>query len=145
MEIYFNDYVISDDKKLLDISTIKEFLAKSYWANKRAEERIERSIENSLCYGVYHGNRQIGFARVVTDHATMYWLCDVFVDEEYRGHGIGKKLVESLTASEELKNLMGLLGTRDAHELYKQYGFEEDKDRFMRRARDYIRKNESLS
>jgi GNAT superfamily N-acetyltransferase len=69
----------------------------------------------------------------------MYWLCDVFIDEEYRGKGIGKQLVECLTTSVELKNLLGVLGTKDAHELYEQFGFASDKERMMRRMPDYIR------
>jgi GNAT superfamily N-acetyltransferase len=140
MEINFDDYLISDNKELLDIKTIKGFLARSYWANNRSEERTDISIQNSDCYGVYHGNKQIGYARVVTDHATMFYLCDVFIDEEYRGKGIGKKLIESLITSEELKDLMGLLGTQDAHEFYNQYDFESVPDRFLRRRPDYIRK-----
>jgi GNAT superfamily N-acetyltransferase len=140
MDIKFDGYHISDNKELLDIITIKEFLARSYWASQRTEESTERSIQNSICYGVYHESRQIGYARVITDLATVYYLCDVFVDEEYRGKGIGKKLVESLITSYELKDLMGLLGTRDAHELYKQYDFESDSERFMRRRPDYVRK-----
>ena len=73
----------------------------------------------------------------------MYYLCDVFIDEDYRGMGIGKKLVESLTTSDEYKDLMGLLGTKDAHELYKQYDFEQETERFMRRVPDYIRNMKS--
>jgi GNAT superfamily N-acetyltransferase len=140
MEIKFDEYFISDNKELLDIKTIKSFLARSYWANKTSEERIDKSIQNSDCYGVYHVNKQIGFARVVTDHATMFYLCDVFIDEEYRGKGIGKKLIESLITSVELKDLKGLLGTHDAHELYKQFDFESDSERYMKRLPDYIRK-----
>jgi GNAT superfamily N-acetyltransferase len=140
MDIKFGDYLISDNKELLDIKTIKGFLVRSYWASQRSEESTERSIQNSICYGVYHERRQIGYARVITDLATMYYLCDVYIDEEYRGKGLGKKLVESLITSSELKDLMGLLGTRDAHELYKQYDFESDSERFMRRRPDYIRK-----
>ncbi|QGQ95463.1 N-acetyltransferase [Paenibacillus psychroresistens] len=139
MEIKFEDYLISDNKELLDINTIKQFLARSYWANNRSEERTEKSIRNSDCYGVYHNSKQIGYARVVTDHATVFYLCDVFIDEEYRGKGIGKKLIEALTSSDELKDLLGLLGTKDAHELYKQYDFEMEPERFMRRLPNYIR------
>ncbi|MEW9697588.1 GNAT family N-acetyltransferase [Paenibacillus sp. SI8] len=139
MEVKFNDYVISDNKELLDLKTIKEFLARSYWANTRSEERIERSIENSVCYGIYHNRIQVGYARVVTDHATVYYLCDVFIDEAHRGKGIGKKLIESLVTSEELKDLTGVLGTLDAHELYKQYDFESEPERFMKRRPDYVR------
>jgi GNAT superfamily N-acetyltransferase len=140
MEIKYNDYLISDNKELLNIKTIKGFLARSYWANKRSEERTERSIQNSDCYGVYHESKQIGYARVVTDHATMFYLCDVFIDEDYRGKGIGKKLIECLITSDKYKDLMGLLGTQDAHELYMQYDFEADPERLMRRRPDYIRK-----
>jgi hypothetical protein len=135
MEIKYNDYLISDNKERLDINIIKGFLARSYWANKRSEERTERSIQNSDCYGVYHESKQIGYARVVTDHATMFYLCDVFIDEDYRG----KKLIECLITSDKLKDLIGLLGTQDAHELYKQYDFEADPERFMSRRPDYIR------
>lgn len=134
-----NEYLISEDKELLDLAVIKGFLARSYWANKRLESVIEQSIHHSLCYGIYKENRQVGFARVVTDNATMYWLCDVYIDESFRGLGLGKKLIEHITASDRLKNLMGLLGTKDAHELYEQYDFVRDSERFMRRAPDILR------
>jgi len=139
MNAEINGYLISDDESLLNLETIKQFLARSYWANRRTNERIEKSIQNSLCYGVYQDGKQIGFARVVTDHATMYWLCDVYIDENYRGQGLGKKLVENITKSEKLKDLMGILGTKDAHQLYEQCGFEADKERMMRRMPDYVR------
>ncbi len=139
MEITWNQFVISDNKELLDVDVIKGFLSRSYWANKRPEERTLRSIENSVCYGVYEGRKQVGYARVVTDHATMYYLCDVFIDEDYRGMGIGKKLVESVITSDDYKDLVGLLGTKDAHELYRQYDFEPDTERYMRRMPDYVR------
>ncbi|MZP30012.1 GNAT family N-acetyltransferase [Heliobacterium undosum] len=131
MELKFEDYLISTDKTLLHHETIYQFLASSYWANKRSIEAINKSIETSLCFGVYHGNRQIGFARIVSDFATMYWLADVMIDEEYRGLGIGKKLIETILASEELKGLNGILGTLDAHRLYEQFGFVKNADRFM--------------
>ena len=98
-------------------------------------------MENSVCVGVYHGNKQIGFARIVTDHVTTYWLCDVFVDEEYRGKGIGKKLIQSITTADEYKNLFGTLATRDAHGLYEGYEFVKDNGRFMSRMPDYFRNN----
>ncbi|WNR44148.1 GNAT family N-acetyltransferase [Paenibacillus roseipurpureus] len=139
MEIAWQQFIISDQKERLDLETIKGFLARSYWANKRPEERTLRSIDNSICYGVYDGLQQVGYARIVTDHATMYYLCDVFIDEAYRGMGIGKKLIETITTSLEFKDLMGILGTKDAHELYTQYDFEPDTERFMRRRPDYLR------
>ncbi|WP_019635457.1 GNAT family N-acetyltransferase [Paenibacillus fonticola] len=134
MEIYYNEFLISDHKERLDRHVIKGYLARSYWANRRPVDRIEKSIDNSVCFGIYKGPAQVGFARVVTDDATMYWLCDVFIDEDYRGQGLGKRLVEVITESERFRNLMGLLGTRDAHELYEQFHFMRDHDRFMRRA-----------
>ncbi|WP_438349991.1 GNAT family N-acetyltransferase [Paenibacillus sp. FA6] len=131
MEVRFEEYLISTDKTLLNHETIYMFLAASYWANKRPVEIMNRSIETSLCYGVYHGSRQIGFARVITDWATTYWLCDVVIDDEYRGRGIGKKLVKVIIQSEDLKDLSGFLGTADAHGLYEQYGFVKNTERFM--------------
>ena len=133
MEILYDEYVISDQKSRIQLDTVCNFLANSYWANHRPVETIQKSIEHSVCFGVYHHEKQIGFARVVTDYATVYWLADVFIDDEYRGKEIGKKLIETITQSEELKNLTGILGTRDSHGLYEQYGFERDETRFMRR------------
>ena len=96
-------------------------------------QNILKSIENSDCYGVYHHESQIGFARVVSDEATVYYLCDVFVLKDYNGQGIGKKLVEVIVNSEKYKSLKGFLGTLDAHGLYEQYGFVRDSERLMRR------------
>lgn len=127
------EYQISDDKTLLSIERIQDFLAKSYWANQRTRETIEMTIKNSLCFGIYHNGLQIGFARAVTDKATMYWLADVYIDEAYRGRGLGKRLIQCIVESETLKDLVGVLGTRDAHELYEKYGFVRDPERFMRR------------
>jgi GNAT superfamily N-acetyltransferase len=128
-----DEYNISTDKSLLQKETIQSFLSRSYWANTRSREMLERSIENSLCFGMYEGKRQVGFARVVTDYATMYWLCDVFIDEEYRGKGLGKKLVSYVTEFEPIRNLTATLATKDAHILYEQYGYTKEPDRFMRR------------
>jgi len=125
MEITYGKYLVSDEKSMLSLDTIYDFLVnKSYWAKYRTREQIEKSINNSLCFGVYDAGRQIGFARAVTDYSVMYWLCDVFVDEEYRGQGIGKLLVESVVNHPELKDLNGVLATRDAQGLYEKYGFK---------------------
>lgn len=139
MKIDLSELIISDDKSLLNIDAIYKFLKLSYWANKRPKEKIQKSIENSLCYGVYYGGKQIGFARIVTDYATMYYLCDVFIDEEYRGSGIGKKLIEEIISSETLKNLFGYLGTKDAHTLYEQYNFNIEQEKVMTRIPDFLR------
>ena len=126
------DFIISTDKSLLDIKLIHNFLStKSYWAQGRSYEIVKRSIEQSLCFGVYIDIKQkqqlhleqVGFARVVTDYSTFAWLCDVFIIESHRGQGIGKWLLEYITSN--YPDLQGLqrfvLVTRDAHNLYKQF------------------------
>ena len=139
MNVKLSDLIISDDKSLLNIDTIYDFMERSYWANRRPKDKIKKSIENSLCYGVYDGGKQVGFARIVTDWATMYYLCDVFIDDEYRGQGIGKKLIEEIISSEDLKSLFGYLGTKDAHKLYEQYDFIREQEKVMTRIPDFLR------
>ncbi len=118
-------YYISTDKTKLNIPLIHEFLDKrSYWANGRSIATIKKSIENSLCFGVYINDEQIGFARVVTDYAVFAWLMDVFILEEYRKQGLGKLLMKTIMEYEDLKGVHRWgLGTKDAHELYKKFGF----------------------
>ncbi len=123
MERQINDCIISDDKSLLQIERICALLAKSYWAGERKRETIEHSIENSLCFGVYRAGEQIGFARCVTDFATVYWLADVIIDERFRGQGFGKALVSAIDSDERLSGINGMLATRDAHALYARHGF----------------------
>lgn len=118
-------YTISTDKQKLDIAYIHQFLSHSYWAENIPVEIVKRSIEGSLCFGVYEGTKQIGFARVVTDKATFAYLADVFIDEGYRGRGLSKWLVGVIVAYPELQGLRHfLLATRDAHGLYAQLGFK---------------------
>jgi len=132
MEWEFGEYRISNDKSLLPIERVKELLWNSYWANERSAEAIEKSIHNSDCYGVYKDKELVGFARVVTDHATVYWLCDVIVDEKHRGQGIGKNLVKRIVESGDYKDIRGILATKDAHGLYEQFGFGKAAEgRFM--------------
>jgi len=133
MEVSYKDYVISDDKSKINVQTVIDFLAGSYWANRRTPEKIKKSIQNSICYGVYHETKMIGFARLITDGATMYYLCDVFVLEAYRGQGISKKLMDVITNDPEFEWMSGILGTKDAHGLYEQYEFIRDSERFMKR------------
>lgn len=129
-----NDYEINDDKSMISLDRVYELLSKTYWAGARSKDKIERSINNSICYGVYYKGEQVGFARVVTDFATMYWLCDVVIDEDHRGEGIGKRLAETIINSNQLKGLLGILCTKDAHGLYEKYGFKKEAEAFMRRA-----------
>lgn len=129
-------YIISKDKNLLDLDVVEALLSRSYWAAGRSRERIKTSIENSMCFGVYDGERQIAFARVITDYAVFAYLCDVIVDEAYRGKGIGKSLMEYITDCEDLKEVRSwTLKTKDAHGLYRQYGFEkpDHPDLYMQR------------
>jgi GNAT superfamily N-acetyltransferase len=132
-EINYNNYLISNNKNLLSLERIHEFLSRSYWAGQRSKETIAQSIKNSECFGIYLENDQVGFARIVTDYSVMYWLCDVFIDENHRKMGLGKKLMETIVNQEELKNLTGILGTLDAHALYEKFGFVKDAKRFMGR------------
>lgn len=119
------EYRISTDPLLLDIPSIHAYLSSSaYWAMGRPMEVVQRSIQNSLNFGLYRDARQIGFARVVTDFATFAWLADVFVLPEFRGEGLGKWLIETVVNYPRLAGLRRwILATRDAHGLYGQYGF----------------------
>jgi GNAT superfamily N-acetyltransferase len=129
------DLVISTDSRRLDVAMVHNFLAnRSYWATGRPLEVVRPSLENSLCFGLYEKDRQIGFARVVTDRATVAWLCDVFVLEPYRGRGLSKWLIGHVMGYPALQGLRRvLLGTRDAHGLYERHGFTPlaDASRFM--------------
>lgn len=119
------EYVISTDPSLLDVGVVHGFLSSSYWAEGIPAEVVRRSIEHSLCFGVHQGEAQVGFARVVTDRATFTYLCDVFVAEGHRGRGLGKWLIEAIVAHPDLQGLRRwLLATRDAHGLYRQFGFD---------------------
>ena len=126
---------ISTEPNRLDIDVIHRFLSESsYWATGRPREVVQRSIDNSLCFGAYADGRLVGFARVVTDYATFGWLADVFVLEAYRGQGVGKALVRAVDDHPDLRDVRLLLATKDAHGLYAQYGFEPvAPDRYMQR------------
>lgn len=125
------DYMISRDKTLLQSDKICALMKQTYWASKRPQETILKSIEDSLCFGIYFNGIQVGFARVVTDYATVYYLCDVIIDEAHRGHGLGKMLIEAVVNDQDLINLSGILATKDAHGLYERYGFIKDAEKFM--------------
>ena len=137
MEWKEGEYKISNDKSLLSIEQICELLSKSYWASKRSREVIEKSIENSICYGVYHNEKQIGYGRVITDYATTYYICDVILDEKHRGKGLGKKLIACMMEFDGVCGGIGMLVTNDAHGLYEQYGFKKEGNRFMSRMAKY--------
>lgn len=124
MEWRQGEFSISNEHGSLDIALIHEFLRNSYWAKEIPREIVEKSLQNSLCFGVFHLDRQVGFGRVVTDRATFAYLADVFVIESYRGRGLGKWLVACVLAHPELQGLRRWsLATADAHALYRQFGF----------------------
>jgi GNAT superfamily N-acetyltransferase len=134
-EVHHGDVLISDDQARLDRALIHRFLSeRSYWAQGVPREIVDRSIDHSLCFGVYRAGKHVGFARVVTDFATFAWLADVFIIEEERGQGLSKKLVAAIVAHPQLQGLRRfLLGTLDAHGLYAQFGFApiQQVERFM--------------
>ncbi len=120
-----DEYSISTDRPRLNIELIHEYLSKtSYWATGRSLDVVQRSIENSLAFGVYKGSEQVGFARVVTDFATFAWIADVFVLPEHRGRGLSKWLMEVMLAHPQLQGFRRwVLSTKDAHGLYERFGF----------------------
>ncbi|MFH0882276.1 MAG: GNAT family N-acetyltransferase [bacterium] len=117
-------YKVSDERNLLDIDVIHGFITCSYWATGIKRERMQRAMDNSFCFGLYEGETQIGFARVLSDLSAIAYLMDVFVLEEYRGNGLGKWLVQCVMeypAFEPVRRWV--LATHDAHSLYEKFGF----------------------
>lgn len=135
MQINQDDYVISTDKSKLDLSLIHSFLStQAYWSLNIPFATVKRSVENSLCFGVYKGDRQVGFARVISDYATIAYLGDVFILPEHRGKGLSKLLVGEIMTHPDLQGLRRwMLLTSDAHGLYRQFGWKAigGPDRFM--------------
>lgn len=119
------DFLISTDKARLDVDAVHAYLVRSYWAEGIPRHWVARSIEGSLCFGVFKAGRQIGFARVISDLTTFAYLADVYILEEFQGHGLGKWLMECVRNHPDLQGLRRWsLSTRDAHGLYSQYGFK---------------------
>jgi len=124
IETHKDGFTISTDPSRLNVDVITDMLARAYWAKGRSRGQIEKSIANSLVFGLYEGERQIGLARIISDYATFAYLCDVFIHEDYRAHGLGKWLMETVKSHPDLQGLRRwMLATHDAHGLYKQYGF----------------------
>ncbi len=129
-------YVISTDPARLDLVVVHGFLTRSYWATGIPAATVQAAIDHSLAFGIYEGDQQVGFARVITDSATFAYLADVFVIESHRGQGLSKWLLACILAHPDLQGLRRvLLATRDAHGLYAQYGFQPLRapDRWMER------------
>jgi len=123
------EYNISDDKSRLDLKLIHHVISNSYWAKGRSFEEVKRSIDNSICYGIYIAAKQVGFARVLTDFVTIAYLMDVFIIEKFRGQGLSKKLLDEVLFDSRFENVKKwVLATADAHALYKKFGFGEMKN-----------------
>ena len=117
-------FTISTEKSKIDIDYVHGFLTHSYWSPGIPLETVKRAMENSLCFGVYDNDKQVGYSRMITDQATFAYLADVFIDENSRGKGLGKWLVKTILAHPGLQGLRRMmLATRDAHSLYAQFGF----------------------
>jgi len=124
MEWQKDDYILSTDKSRIDINVVHDFLSQSYWAEGIPSETVKRSIENSLCFAIYHQEMLVGFARAISDFATFAYLADVFVLTEHRGKGLSKWLIQIIVNHPQLQGLRRFtLATKDAHGLYAQFGF----------------------
>ena len=120
------EFTIDTDPARIDLDVVHGFLATCYWAQGIPRDVVKRSIDGALCFGIYRGGEQVGFARVITDYATFAYLGDVFVLEPFRGQGLSKWLMECMTGHPDLQGLRRwMLATRDAHGLYRQFGFTE--------------------
>lgn len=138
---YFDEFYMTDDQMLIRnrYHEIYKLLKKSYWAKDRSEVVTKKAITNSLNYAIFEtkSERVVGFARVITDYSTIYYLSDVYIEEEFRGRGLGKKLVEWIVLQEDkLSGVNGLLKTKDAMKLYAKYGFRECKSICMVRTNE---------
>ncbi len=127
------EFRIVEGSDKMSIEDIARLLKMTYWADTRSMETIKKSVSNSSCYGIYADDqgKLIGFARVISDYATSYYLCDVIIDPEYRHRGLGTALVSYVVTSPEYTKLRGFLITRDAHDLYRKFGFEVVNGRVM--------------
>ena len=127
------NYKIVSGYEKMNLKDIIRLLKMTYWADKRSEEQIEKSCKNSFCYGVHLENdhKLIGFARVISDCATTYYLSDVIIDTEYQNQGFGTALVSFIESQPCYSGLRGILITRDAHALYRKFGYEVLNDRAM--------------
>ena len=134
MEEHRGEFVLTTDVARLDVAAVHAYLTTSYWAEGIPLETLERSLKGSICFGLLHGARQVGFARIISDGATFAYLADVYVLEEFRGQGLSKWMMECMKKHPDLQGLRRwMLATRDAHGLYRQYGFQPlaKPERFM--------------
>ncbi len=127
------DYSITDDVSKMPLAAVTALLSQTYWADKRTPEQIQLSMDNSRCYGVYLNDNGVlvGFARVISDFATTYYLCDVVIDKDHQHRGLGTALVSHIEHLPEYQGLRGILITRDAHTLYEKFGYQTLNGRAM--------------
>ena len=130
------DYRIVEGAENMRVAEVVRLLRMTYWADRRPVETVERSMAHSACFGVRlaGSDELVAFARVISDEATTFYLCDVVVDEAWRGRGLGTALVGHIVSHPSLTGLRGVLITRDAHGLYRPFGFEVVNDRVMVKA-----------
>ena len=125
LEVQQGEYTLSTDRSRIDVAAVHAFLTRTYWSPGIPEETVRRAIAGSICFGVYHGESQVGFARVITDRATFAYLSDVYVLESHRGRGLSKWMMSVIMAHPDLTGLRRFsLSTRDARGLYEQFGFQ---------------------
>ncbi len=133
MELHWESYTLSDDKAVMQPERILALLKETSWARHYTKETVQGILAHSLCMGVYHAGVQVGFARCVTDDTTVFYLEDVVIDPAHRGRGVGKTLVGTILAQEPVCRLKGILVTDDAFSLYEPFGFERDREIFMKK------------
>ena len=131
MKVFYQDYVITDNKTLLSPQMVKNLLDGSYWAPDRSLEKIAKSIENSICVSAFYNEKIVAFGRVVTDQVFFAWIADVVVSPLHRGKGLGKELVQFIQAHPDIPEFLQLLQTKDAHSLYERYGFSRNGEFIM--------------
>ncbi len=126
MEWRKDKYLITDDRSKVQLEVVHRLLAVTYWGDRRPREIVDRMVAGSICFSLYHGSKQIGFGRAVTDSTTFTWVADIVVEPEFRGAGLGKWIVECLLEHPAIKGTQLVLQTRDAQGLYEQFGFSEN-------------------
>jgi len=126
MEWRKDEYLITDDRSKVQLEVVHRLLAATYWGDRRPREIVDRMVAGSICFSLYHGSKQIGFGRAVTDSTTFTWVADIVVEPEFRGAGLGKWIMECLLEHPAIKGTQLVLQTRDAQGLYEQFGFSEN-------------------
>ena len=126
-------YTVKTGFENMDLNWVVDALHGTYWADDRRAETIEKSMRNSLCFGVFEGETQVGFCRVISDYATTYYFCDAIIEESCRGKGVGSIMLNAVVTDPRFSDLRGNLGTKDAHGFYEHFGFEKNDKLFMQR------------